>query len=89
MTSRYSSFVSVARERKVNGGVRGVSSESESSESDGPEGSNGGVDERLTGSGSGGKARSSLSRSCPLRYEFSVRRKRTVPRRASSYEIKP
>jgi hypothetical protein len=83
MTSRYNSFVSIARERTV-GGVRGISaSESESSISEGPEGSNGGVGRRVTGSGRGGSACISLSKSCPLRKEFSVRRKRTAPRRAS------
>jgi hypothetical protein len=51
MTSRYKSFVSVARERSV-GGVDG--SESESSESERPEGSSGGVGSRTMGSGSAG-----------------------------------
>lgn len=80
MTSRYRSLVSVAKERSV-GGVDG--SESDSSESERPDGSNGGVGSRTTGSGSEGNAWISLRRSWPLRYEFSVRRKRTVPRRAS------
>jgi hypothetical protein len=71
MTSRYKSFVSVASVRNV-GGVDG--SESESSESENPDGSRGGVGSRMMGSGSGGKAWISWSRSCPFRYEFSVRR---------------
>lgn len=53
MTSRYRSFVSVAKERSV-GGVDG--SESDSSESDRPDGSNGGVASRITRSGSGGNS---------------------------------
>jgi hypothetical protein len=62
MTSRYSIFVSVAKERNV-GGERGRSSESESSESDNVEGTRGGVAIRLMGSGRGGNASISRRRS--------------------------
>lgn len=61
MTSRYNIFVSVVRDCRV-GGEGGLPA-SESSESDIPDGSSGGVDIRLTGSGRGGNASISRRRS--------------------------
>ena len=82
MTSLYSTLRSIARERTV--GELRDGSQSEPSVSDMPDGSKGGVGYRLFGSGRGGSSWISLSRSWPLRYEFSIRKKRTAPRKDSS-----
>jgi hypothetical protein len=84
ITSRYNTFASADRDRTVVG-VHAESG-SDSSESDSVDGSNGGVGGRDTGSNNGGSDWISRRRSLPLRYEFSVRRKRTVPRKDSIYE---
>ena len=84
MTSLYSAFVSVVRER-TDGTLR-LGSESESSVSERPDASNGGVGSREPdfGTGSEGSSSSSRIRSLPFRYEFSILRKRTAPLKLSS-----
>lgn len=83
-TSRYNNFDSTARERRDTG-VGGLSkSESDPSLSDNVDDTSGGVGSRKMGPGRDGSASTSRMRSWPLRKEFSVRRKRTVPRKASS-----
>jgi hypothetical protein len=84
MTSRYSAFVSVVRER-TEGGL-GLDSASDSSVSERPDSSKGGVGCRGpdVGSGSGGSSSSSRNESLPFRYEFSILRKRMAPLKLSS-----
>ena len=85
MTSLNSSLDSAARVRREMG-AKG-SSDSESDVSDPPDGTNGGVGRRLIAFGRSGNDSISRRRSWPLRNEFSVRRNRTVPRRASICKI--
>ena len=84
MTSRYSAFVSVVSERTE--GVLGLDSASDSSVSERPDSSNGGVGSRglYVGPGSGRSSLSSRIESLPFRYEFSILRKRTAPLKPSS-----
>jgi hypothetical protein len=84
MTSRYSAFVSVVRVRTE--GALGLDSASDSSVSERPDSSNGGVGSRGldVGTGSGGSSPSSRIESLPFRYEFSILRKRTAPLKLSS-----
>ena len=84
MTSRYSAFVSVVRVRTE--GALGLDSASDSSVSERPDSSNGGVGSREldVGTGSGGSSPSSRIESLPFRYEFSILRKRTAPLKLSS-----
>ena len=84
MTSRYSAFVSVVRVRTE--GALGMGSVSDSSVSERPDSSNGGVGSRglNVGTGSGGSSPSSRIESLPFRYEFSILRKRTAPLKLSS-----
>ena len=84
MTSRYSAFVSVVRERTE--GILGLDSASDSSVSERPDASNGGVGCRGpdVGTGSGGSSSSSRNESLPFRYEFSILRKRIAPLKLSS-----
>ena len=89
MTSRYSAFVSVVRERTE--GILGLDSASDSSVSDRPDASSGGVGCRGpdVGTGSGGSSSSSRNESLPFRYEFSILRKRIAPLKLSScYEVR-
>lgn len=87
ITSRYSAFVSVVRVRTE--GALGLDSASDSSVSEKPDSSKGGVGSRGldvgTGSGSGGSSPSSRIESLPFRYVFSILRKRTAPLKLSSY----
>lgn len=84
MISLYSAFVSVAKKRTE--GSFGLGSVSDSSVSERPDASNGGVGSRGLdfGTGSGGSSLSSRIRSLPFRYEFSILRKRTAPLKLSS-----
>jgi hypothetical protein len=83
MTSLYSAFVSVVKKRTE--GIFGLDSVSDSSVSERPDASNGGVGSRGLdfGTGSGGNSLSSRIRSLPFRYEFSILRKRTAPLKLS------
>ena len=83
MTSRYNIFVSVVNLRSVGG--ESLISESESSVSEFPDGSRGGVGILEMGCGNGERDSISRSKSWPFRKEFSVLRYRTVPQRASTY----
>ncbi len=84
MTSRYRAFVSVVRERTE--GALKLDSSSDSSVSERPDSSNGGVGRRGldVGTGSGGSSPISRIESFPFRYEFSILRKRTAPLKLSS-----
>ena len=83
ITSRYSAFLSVVRER-TEGGL-GLDSASDSSVSERPDASRGGVGSRGldVGTGSGGRSTSSRTES-PFRYEFSILKKRMAPLKLSS-----
>ena len=82
MTSLYNVFVSVAND--LTEGTLYLDSVSDSSVSDRPDASSGGVGSRCLVSGSGGSSSISRMSSLPFKYEFSIRKKRTAPLKLSS-----